>query len=120
MVQLKTATGKQCHINNCREAVYGYDQRIEVFGSTGMLLQDNLRPTTIRRWSSTAATDAREPLLNFFLERYPQAYKSELDAFVDALVDGRELPTSVHDGLKALRLAECALESANTGRTVKV
>jgi myo-inositol 2-dehydrogenase / D-chiro-inositol 1-dehydrogenase len=119
MVQLKTATGKQCHINNCREAVYGYDQRIEVFGSTGMVLQDNLRPTTIRRWSSTA-TDAREPLLNFFLQRYQQAYKSELDAFVDALVDGRELPTSVHDGLKALRLAECALESANTGRTVKV
>ena len=69
MVQLKTATGKQCHINNCREAVYGYDQRIEVFGSTGMVLQDNLRPTTIRRWSRTA-TDAREPLLNFFLERY--------------------------------------------------
>jgi myo-inositol 2-dehydrogenase/D-chiro-inositol 1-dehydrogenase len=119
MVQLKTATGKQCHINNCREAVYGYDQRIEVFGSTGMVLQDNLRPTTIRRWSSTA-TDAREPLLNFFLQRYQQAYKSELDAFVDALVDGRELPTSVHDGLKALRLAECALESANTGRTVTV
>ena len=88
MVQLKTATGKQCHINNCREAVYGYDQRIEVFGSTGMVLQDNLRPTTIRRWSRTA-TDAREPLLNFFLERYQQAYKSELDAFVDALVDGR-------------------------------
>jgi myo-inositol 2-dehydrogenase / D-chiro-inositol 1-dehydrogenase len=119
MVQLKTATGKQCHINNCREAVYGYDQRIEVFGSTGMVLQDNLRPTTIRRWSSTA-TDAREPLLNFFLQRYQQAYKSELDAFVDALVDGRELPTSVHDGLKALRLAECALESANTGRAVTV
>ena len=67
MVQLKTATGKQCHINNCREAVYGYDQRIEVFGSTGMVLQDNLRPTTIRRWSRTA-TDAREPLLNFFLD----------------------------------------------------
>ena len=59
-------------------AVYGYDQRIEVFGSTGMVLQDNLRPTTIRRWSRTA-TGAREPLLNFFLERYQQAYKSELE-----------------------------------------
>ncbi|GLR77441.1 inositol 2-dehydrogenase (plasmid) [Azospirillum oryzae] len=119
MVQLKTATGKQCHINNCREAVYGYDQRIEVFGSTGMLLQDNLRPTTIRRWSRTA-TDAREPLLNFFLERYQQAYKAELDAFIEALAENKPLPTSVYDGLKALRLAECALESANTGRTVRV
>ena len=56
-----------------------------------MVLQDNLRPTTIRRWSS-AATDAREPLLNFFLERYQQAYKSELDAFVDALVEGKRCP----------------------------
>lgn len=119
MVQMRTASGKQCHINNCREAVYGYDQRIEVFGSKGMLLQDNLRRTTIRRWSSTA-TDAREPLLNFFLERYQQAYRSELDAFVAALVDDKPFPTSVHDGLRALRLAECALEAATSGRTVKV
>jgi myo-inositol 2-dehydrogenase / D-chiro-inositol 1-dehydrogenase len=119
MVQLRTASGKQCHINNCREAVYGYDQRVEVFGSKGMLLQDNLRPTTIRRWSSTA-TDAREPLLPFFLERYQQAYRSELDAFVDALVNNTPLPTSVQDGMKALRLAECALEAVASGRTVKV
>jgi myo-inositol 2-dehydrogenase/D-chiro-inositol 1-dehydrogenase len=119
MLQMKTASGKQCHINNCREAVYGYDQRIEVFGSTGMLLQDNLRPTTIRRWSATT-TDAREPLLNFFLERYMQAYKSEVDAFIDAMIDNKPLPTSVDDGLKALRLAECALEAARTGRTVQV
>ena len=44
MVQLRTASGKQCHINCCREAVYGYDQRMEVSGSKGMLLQENLRP----------------------------------------------------------------------------
>lgn len=119
MIQMRTASGKQCHINNCREAVYGYDQRIEVFGSKGMLLQENLRPTTIRRWSSTA-TEVREPLLNFFLERYQQAYKSELDAFIAALVNNEKLPTSVHDGLKALRLAECALEAVAAGRTVSV
>ncbi|TBU82049.1 inositol 2-dehydrogenase [Pseudomonas daroniae] len=119
MLQMKTATGKQCHINNCRATVYGYDQRVEVFGSKGMLLQDNLRPTTIRRWTE-ASTDAREPLLNFFLERYQQAYKSELDAFVDALVESKPLPTGVQDGLKALRLAECAVESARTGRAVIV
>ena len=93
MVQLRTAGGKQCHINNRREAVHGYDQRIEVFGSAGMLLRDSLCPTTIRRWSRTVT---------------------------DALVDSKELPTGVHDGLKALRLAECALEAANTGRTVTV
>ncbi|MGF6096113.1 inositol 2-dehydrogenase [Pseudomonas sp. 18175] len=117
MVQMQTASGKQCHINNCRQAVYGYDQRIEVFGSKGMLQMDNLRPTTIRRWSAEV-TDAREPLLNFFLERYQQAYKSELDAFVGALVDGKPLPVTPNDGLQALRLAEAAVESVRTGRAV--
>ena len=119
MVQMQTASGKQCHINNCRQAVYGYDQRIEVFGSTGMLQMDNLRPTTIRRWSRDA-TDAREPLLNFFLERYQQAYKSELDAYIDALVHKKQMPITVQDGLKALQLADAAVESVKTGRAVRL
>ena len=119
MVQMQTASGKQCHINNCRQAVYGYDQRIEVFGSAGMLQMDNLRPTTIRRWSQDA-TDAREPLLNFFLERYQQAYKAELDAYIDALVHKKPMPTTVQDGLKALQLADAALESVKTGRAVRL
>ncbi|MDF3834282.1 inositol 2-dehydrogenase [Cupriavidus basilensis] len=119
MVQLKTASGKQCHINCCREAVYGYDQRFEVFGAKGMLLQDNLRASTIRRWSATT-TDAREPLLNFFLERYVEAYKNELEAFVAAVAANAPMPTTVNDGLQALRLADCALESVRTGQVVKV
>lgn len=119
MVQMQTASGKQCHINNCRQAVYGYDQRIEVFGSTGMLQMDNLRATTIRRWSQDV-TDAREPLLNFFLKRYQQAYKSELDAYIDALVHKKPMPTTVQDGLKALQLADAAVESVKTGRAVRL
>jgi len=119
MVQMQTASGKQCHINNCRNAVYGYDQRIEVFGAKGMLQMDNLRPTTIRRWSQDV-TDAREPLLNFFLERYQQAYKSELEAYIDALVHKKPLPTTVQDGLKALKLADACVESVASGRTVKL
>lgn len=119
MVQMQTASGKQCHINNCRNAVYGYDQRIEVFGAKGMLQMDNLRPTTIRRWSQDV-TDAREPLLNFFLERYQQAYKAELEAYIDALVHKKPLPTTVQDGLKALKLADACVESVASGRTVKL
>jgi myo-inositol 2-dehydrogenase/D-chiro-inositol 1-dehydrogenase len=118
MVQMQTASGKQCHINNCRQAVYGYDQRIEVFGSKGMLQMDNLRPTTIRRWNESV-TDAREPLLNFFLERYQQAYKAELDAYIDALANRKPMPTTVQDGLQALRLADAAVESVKTGRAVR-
>jgi len=119
MVVLQIASGKQAHINNCREAVYGYDQRVEVLGATGMLTQDNLRPTTMRI-TTADLTDAREPLLNFFLERYAQAYRAEMDAFIDAIDGNKPMPTTVRDGVLALRLAECAVESARTGRTVAV
>jgi myo-inositol 2-dehydrogenase/D-chiro-inositol 1-dehydrogenase len=119
MVLLQTASGKQAHINNCREAVYGYDQRVEVFGATGLLTHDNLRPTTMRV-TTAETTDARDPLLNFFLERYAQAYRAELDAFIDALVEQKPMPTTMRDGVMALRLAECAIESVRTGRSVAV
>ena len=49
MVVMQTASGKQCHINCCREASYGYDQRFEILGSKGMLMNDNLRASTVRR-----------------------------------------------------------------------
>jgi myo-inositol 2-dehydrogenase / D-chiro-inositol 1-dehydrogenase len=119
MVLLQTASGKQAHINNCREAVYGYDQRVEVFGATGMLTQDNLRPTTMRV-TTAETTDAREPLLNFFLERYAQAYRAEMEAFIDALAEEKPMPTTMRDGVMALRLAECAIESVRTGRSIAV
>lgn len=119
MVLLRTASGKQCHINCCREAVYGYDQRLEVFGSKGMILNDNHRPSTVRSYSAQQ-TEVREPLLNFFLERYADSYRNELNQFIDAVRAGEPLPTNARDGLKALHLANCALESIKTGRAVRV
>jgi myo-inositol 2-dehydrogenase/D-chiro-inositol 1-dehydrogenase len=119
MVIMQTKSGKQCHINCCREASYGYDQRFEILGSKGMLQNDNLRPSTVRRFNAVE-TEARQPLLNFFLQRYTDAYRNELGAFLTALTDGTPLPTSPFDGRQALRLAEAAIESAATGRTVAV
>jgi len=119
MVVMRTASGRQCHINNSRKAVYGYDQRLEVFGARGMLLNDNQRPSTLRRYDA-AGTEARDPLLDFFLERYAEAYRLELEAFVAAVESGSEMPVTIRDGRQALRLADAALESATTGRTVKV
>lgn len=119
MVILKTASGRQCHINNSRKAVYGYDQRFEVFGSRGMLMNDNLRASTLRGFTETQ-TEVREPLLNFFLERYDAAYRLELDAFIDAVADNKKMPVTARDGRQALRLADAALESATTGKAVKV
>jgi myo-inositol 2-dehydrogenase/D-chiro-inositol 1-dehydrogenase len=119
MVIMQTPSGRQCHINNCRQSVYGYDQRFEVFGSAGMLLNDNLRSSTLRRYGAKE-TEAREPLLNFFLERYAEAYRIELAAFVEAVETGAAMPVSMRDGRQALRLADAALESAKTGRQVRV
>ena len=119
MVMLRTASGRQCHINNYRQAVYGYDQRFEVLGSRGLLMNENLRPTTLRRWSGER-TEAKDPLLYFFLERYAEAYRLELDAFVAALDAGNAMPVTARDGRAALRLADAALESAQTARAIKV
>lgn len=119
MVIMQTASGKQCHINCCREANYGYDQRFEILGSGGMLQNDNLRLSTVRRFNAKE-TEAQQPLLNFFLQRYTDAYRNELGAFLQALTDGTPLPTSPHDGRQALRLAEAAIESVKTGRPVTI
>jgi myo-inositol 2-dehydrogenase/D-chiro-inositol 1-dehydrogenase len=119
MVVMRTASGRQCHINNCRQAAYGYDQRLEVFGSKGMLANDNLRPTTLRR-SNAAATEAREPLLPFFLERYAESYVREMDAFVGAVLGGKPVAVGAEDGRRALLLADAALKSAKEGIAVRV
>ena len=119
MIVMRTASGSQCHINNCRQAVYGYDQRLEVFGSAGMVMNDNLRPTTLRRFNERT-TEVREPLLNFFLERYAESYMRELDAFVDVVLQNKPVPVTGEDGRRALMLADAALESARSGKPVKL
>jgi len=117
MVILKTARGSLCHINNSRRATYGYDQRVEVFGSKGMVRSDNLRSTAILK-SNTAATDARDVLLQFFVERYAEAYLHEIDDFIGTVLAGRKPSVDAEDGRQALVLADAALQSHRTGRTV--
>jgi len=119
MVQMRTASGKQCQINCSRQAVYGYDQRMEVFGSAGMLLNDNLRETTVRHYSAQE-TETRGPLLNFFMQRYTDAYRLEMESFIAAIKEGVALPTTVFDGCQALRLADAAQLSADTHAVVKL
>ncbi|HEY7763819.1 MAG TPA: inositol 2-dehydrogenase [Aestuariivirgaceae bacterium] len=119
MIIMKTVSGKQCHINCYRKAVYGYDQRFEVLGSDGMLQNANLRPTTVRRYTAHE-TEVQDPILNFFLERYVEAYRSELDLFAEAVQKGTQMPVTVRDGCKALRLADAAVESAATGKSIRV
>jgi myo-inositol 2-dehydrogenase/D-chiro-inositol 1-dehydrogenase len=115
-VILRTASGKQAAITNSRRATYGYDQRVEVHGSAGMASAQNRHESTVE--VAGAAGYTRPPLLNFFMDRYAQAYANEIAAFVAAVSQDGPLPTTGEDGLKALQLADAALESAQTGRAV--
>jgi myo-inositol 2-dehydrogenase/D-chiro-inositol 1-dehydrogenase len=119
MVVMKAASGALVHINNSRRAVYGYDQRVEAFGSRGMVQSENLRASTLTR-SGVKATDAREPLLHFFMERYRQAYLDELTDFID-VVDAKRQPTvGFEDGRCALLLANAAWEALRSGKSVRI
>ena len=117
-VVLRTASGKQCTISNSRRASYGYDQRIEVLGSKGLVSARNTHEANIEL--ADGAGFSRPPLLNFFMTRYTAAYANEIAAFCKAVADGTPTPTTGEDGLKALELAEAALTSARTGAVVKV
>lgn len=117
-VVLRTDGGAICQINNSRRAVYGYDQRIEVFGSKGMLQAGNRAPTSVEL--ATADGIVRDKPLYFFLERYAESYKAELDHFI-ACIRGEATPlTGARDGRMALVLAEAAVESQRLGKPVKL
>jgi myo-inositol 2-dehydrogenase/D-chiro-inositol 1-dehydrogenase len=118
MITLKTASGKLAHITNSRRACYGYDQRIEIHGSKGMLEARNVNESTVTGHTE-AGINGPKPL-HFFLERYESAYRAELDTFIRTLNGETTSYPSMVDGLQALLLAETALLSYQQGRTVKV
>ena len=115
-VILRTASGRQCTITNTRRAAYGYDQRIEVHGSMGAVSAENHRQARIE--IADASGYHRPPLLDFFMSRYVAAYAAEIAAFVAALDSGSPMPTTGHDGMLALALADAALRSVEEGRVV--
>jgi myo-inositol 2-dehydrogenase/D-chiro-inositol 1-dehydrogenase len=116
MVILKTRRGALCHIDNSRRAAYGYDQRIEVFGSKGMLQAHNPLPTTVTRFSREGAVSDNPH--HFFLERYPEAYRAELDHFLDVIARRAPPLATGRDGRQALALADAAARSRKLGRPV--
>lgn len=118
IITLKMTNGALAVIDNSRKAVYGYDQRAEVFGSKGMVSVGNDAAST-----AVVATDAgltSEKPLYFFLERYMQAYAKEVTAFVDAVVNDTDVPATQDDGLKAVRIGLAAKKSCAEHRPVKV
>jgi myo-inositol 2-dehydrogenase/D-chiro-inositol 1-dehydrogenase len=118
VVVLRTDSGKLCQINNSWRATYGYDQRLEVLGSGGMLRSGNLRRTTVERYD--AAGVRSEVLPYFFTDRYAEAYRLALDHFVDLVTHGGQPLIGAEDGRRALALADAALRSAKSGQAVRI
>jgi myo-inositol 2-dehydrogenase/D-chiro-inositol 1-dehydrogenase len=115
-VTLRTASGRIAQVANTRRAVFGYDQRIEVCGARGMLAAGNRKSTSVER--ATADGYATDPALPFFLERYADAYRLELDAFVRRLHGEAADIVSGGDGVRALEIAAACDESLRTRATV--
>ena len=117
-VILTTASGRHCTITNTRRATFGYDQRIEVHGSKGAVSAENHRQARIELANGDGYL--RPPLLDFFMTRYAAAYAAEIASFVEAVTSGAPTPTTGHDGLMALAIAEAAIRSVADGRAVEV
>ena len=115
---LKTASGRLCVIANSRRSGFGYDQRIEAFGSAGMIRIGNLKESSVEVWKEGGPQADR--FQNFFLERYAEAYRAEMWHFADMLSDRVAPAVGYDDGVAALRLAEAALKSLETGLPVKL
>ncbi len=116
IVTLHYAGGELAVIKNSRRAVYGYDQRVEILGSKGLLQAQNMLENTVVKSGIHGVTGAKPTY--FFLERYMQAYKAEWSAFVSAITEGAALPVTLSDGVLALAMAEAATKSAKTGQPV--
>ncbi|MBO6855048.1 MAG: inositol 2-dehydrogenase [Marivivens sp.] len=119
MIVMRAESGALVHINNSRRTNYGYDQRVEAFGSEGMVRSNNHRPTEVSRYSG-AGTQRRDELLYFFIERYRAAYEGEIRDFIGSLNEGRPPSVSFEDGRRALLLSEAAIESFRENRPVTV
>jgi myo-inositol 2-dehydrogenase/D-chiro-inositol 1-dehydrogenase len=119
LVTLRAAGGAAATIVNSRRCVVGYDQRLEVFGSRGMLSADNPLPTAVRSYGDGFG-GRTDPYFNFFLERYADAYARELAAFIAAAASGEPFSPGLEDGRAALALADAADVSARKGAPVKI
>ena len=118
VITLTYEDGTMAIIDNSREAAYGYDQRVEVFGSKGMIKADNNLHDRHQLYNGEGSHGALP--LHFFLERYADAYKSEIEDFVGSLANGTDSSVNGNDGLQSLKIALAAIKSIKENRPVKV
>lgn len=118
VISLKFANGAIGVIDNSRRAAYGYDQRVEVFGSNGAAMASNDTPTNVVYMGEDGVV-ADKPLY-FFLERYMQSFRDEMLQFVDSVLEDKPVPATGVDGLNAILIALAAKKSVAEGRPVLI
>ena len=118
VITLTYTDGTMAIIDNSREAAYGYDQRIEVFGSKGMVQANNNFHDSHRLYNSKGMQAALP--LNFFLERYEAAYRTEMSEYINSLENNTPIPVDGNDGLQSLKIGLAAIKSLKEKRPVKV
>jgi myo-inositol 2-dehydrogenase / D-chiro-inositol 1-dehydrogenase len=118
VVVLKHENGATTVIDNCRQAAYGYDQRVEAFGSAGMALSDNHRQNHAAVYDSEGVNSSNLPY--FFLDRYVPSYVNEWAAFVEYVRDGGPSPVPGSAGRAPVVLAQAAWRSVREGRPILV
>lgn len=118
MVTIRFSKGALCHINNSRRAVYGYDQRAEVFGSKGMMATKNLHED-----NTVLALEkgySEPPIMNFFMSRYIPAYQEEGKCFAECIRDGKTPPSDGYDGRISVLMGYAAMKSVKEKRPVAI
>ena len=118
VVVMRFRNGAICTIDNSRRAVYGYDQRAEVFGNKGCALTTDAHLNPGFFWDETA--EKRDLSPDFFIKRYLDAYRAELDSFIDCVRDDTAPPVTGLDGQRALELGLAARASLASGQAIKV
>lgn len=118
IITLKLSDGSLAVIDNCRRACYGYDQRLEIFGSKGRAFINNDTQTSLKIQNKDGVVG--ENPLYFFLERYMQAYVEEIRAFIEAIEEDKDVPVNVYDGLQPVLIGLAAQKSLKEKRAVKI
>ena len=118
IVSIELENGALAVITNSRRASYGYDQRAEVHGELGALSCSNDTSNTLVISSKDGII--HEKPLYFFLERYLNAYKMEIEIFVDSIINNKETPVTIEEAYQSLLLAKAAQKSLIENRKVYI
>jgi len=118
IITLKFANGCLAVIDNSRQAVYGYDQRLEVLGSKGMSKIENNYADTQQFFDKTGSHQGLP--YNFFMDRYTASYANEMTAFIDAIKNNDPIPITIEDALMATKIAVAANKSVQKNKPIKI